>query len=390
MHQRSKPSFQSTMPNRPLTVVQILPELESGGVERGTLEISRALVQRGHRSVVVSAGGRLVERLIADGGVHLTLDTGRKSPLTLLNAGRLRKLLTELPADLVHVRSRMPAWVTLLAWRSMRPPERPRLVTTVHGLNSVNWYSKVMTRGEQVIAVSDCCRSYVLNNYPTTDPARVTTIHRGVSSDEFPYGFQPPAEWIADWRTEYPQLIGRLVVLLVGRITRFKGHFDFLQVIQQLKSLNIPVHGLIVGGEDPRRQRYADSVHAEVQRLALGSDVTFTGRRADVREIMSVSDVVLSTSIEPPESFGRTVLEAVKLGRPTVGYAHGGVGEVLGTVYPDGRVPPHDTGAMAAKIAAIHRGELAGPPPTRRFELSQLLDEEIDLYESLVATPRAA
>jgi glycosyltransferase involved in cell wall biosynthesis len=118
--------------------------------------------------------------------------------------------------------------------------------------------------------------------------------------------------------------------------------------------------------------------------------VTFTGHRSDVREIMSISDVVLSTSIEPPESFGRTVLEAVKLGRPTVGYDHGGVGEVLGTVYPEGRVPPRATEAMAAKIAAIHRGELAGPPPTSRFELSQLLDEEIDLYESLVAAPRAA
>jgi glycosyltransferase involved in cell wall biosynthesis len=378
------------MSHRPLTIVQILPELQSGGVERGTLEINRALVRRGHRSVVVSAGGRLVEKLIAEGGEHVDLDTGRKSPLTLLNAGRLRKLLIDLPADLVHVRSRMPAWVTLLAWRGMRPHERPRLVTTVHGLNSVNWYSKVMTRGEQVIAVSDCCRSYVLDNYPTTDPARVTTIHRGVSSDEFPYGFQPPAEWIADWRSEYPQLTDRFVVLLVGRLTRFKGHHDFLQVIQRLKSNALPVHGLIVGSADPRRQSYADSLHAEVRRLNLADDVTFTGHRSDVREIMSISDVVLSTSIEPPESFGRTVLEAVKLGRPTVGYDHGGVGEVLGTVYPEGRVPPRATEAMAAKIAAIHRGELAGPPPTSRFELSQLLDEEIDLYESLVAAPRAA
>src|SRR5690606_13525376 len=179
-------------------------------------------------------------------------DTGRKSPLTLLGARRLKKLLADLRADLVHVRSRMPAWVTLLAWHRMRPHARPRLVTTVHGLNSVNWYSKVMTRGERVIAVSDCCRSYVLRNYPGTDPGRVTTIHRGVSSDEFPYGFRPTPEWIAAWRSEYPQLKDRFVVLLVGRMTRFKGHFDFLQVIHKLKSQNLSVHGLIVGGQDPR------------------------------------------------------------------------------------------------------------------------------------------
>jgi glycosyltransferase involved in cell wall biosynthesis len=364
--------------------VQILPSLESGGVERGTLEISRALVTRGHRSIVISAGGRLVEKLLAEGGEHITFDLGKKSPFTLLKARKLKSLFKELQADLVHVRSRMPAWVTLVAWRLMPKLDRPRLVTTVHGLNSVNRYSKVMTYGEQVIAVSHCCRDYVLANYPDTDPAKVMVIHRGVSHEEFPYGFQPTQQWRNEWFTLYPQLDGPFVVLLPGRLTRFKGHFDFLAAIAKLKSQGVPVHGLIVGGADPNRLEYADSIIREADRLGIGDDVTMAGHRSDIREIMSVSHAVVSTSIKPPESFGRTVLEAIKLGRPTLGYDHGGVGEVLGTIYPEGRVPLEDTDTLAAKLAMIYRGELAPPQATDEFDLPTLLNKEIDLYEKLV------
>lgn len=371
-----------------LTIVQILPELRGGGVERGTLEISRALVERGHRSVVISAGGPLVEKLCAEGGEHCTLDVGKKNPLTLLQAPRLKKLIKSLSADVVHVRSRMPAWVTIAAWKLMPRSQRPRLITTVHGLNSVNWYSKVMTYGERVIAVSECCRDYVLQNYPTTDPAKVVTIHRGVSASEFPYGYKPSAEWIGDWHAEYPYLKDRFVVLLPGRLTRFKGHFDFLQAISKVKQQGAPVHGLIVGGVDPRRQAYAASVHAEVTRLGLDDDVTFTGHRSDLREIMSMSDAVVSTSIKPPESFGRTVLEAVKLGRPTLGYDHGGVGEVLAAVYAEGRVPLEDTDTLAARLLAVHRGELDPPQRTDKFDLPTLLAVEIDLYEDLAREQR--
>lgn len=374
-----------------LTIMQVLPALDGGGVERGTLEISRGLRARGHRSLVVSAGGGLVEQLEGQGGEHLTLDLSRKSPTTLLKTGQLRKLLIKHAVDLVHVRSRMPAWVTLGAWKLLPKPTRPRLVTTVHGLNSVNAYSRVMTYGEQVIAVSHCCRDYVLTNYPQTDPDKVTVIHRGVDSKQFPFGHQPSAAWVDQWQADYPQLKDRFVVLLPGRLTRFKGHFDFLKVVQQLKAEQLPVHGLIVGGEDPRRQKYAQSLRDEVQRARLSSDITFTGHRSDLREIMAVSDAVVSTSIQPPESFGRTVLESVRLGRPTIGYAHGGVGEVLSTVYPEGRVELQDVAGMSDKLSQVYRQKLPPPEPTDAFELERMIEKEINLYEALVAnSPRTA
>ena len=364
--------------------MQILPALEGGGVERGTLEISRGLVARGHKSLVVSAGGRLVDQLAEQGGRHLKLDMLKKSPLTLLKAGRLRQMMIEEGVDLVHVRSRMPAWVTLRAWKRLPPATRPRLVTTVHGLNSVNFYSRIMTCGEKVIAVSHCCRDYVLKNYPATDPDKVIVIHRGVDSAQFPHGHQPTQDWLEKWQQDFPQLVDRFVVLLPGRLTRFKGHFDFLKVVQQLKEHQLPIHGLIVGGEDPRRKKYVQSLREEIARAGLTAEITFAGHRTDIREIMSVSNAVVSTSIQPPESFGRTVLEAVRLGRPTIGYAHGGVGEVLSTVYPEGRVQLQDTAGMAEKLAEVYRGELQPPQPTDEFELSKMVEKEINLYESLV------
>ena len=364
--------------------MQVLPALVGGGVERGTLEISAGLVARGHRSLVVSAGGGLVQELEGQGGKHLLLDLSRKSPGTLLKTGHLRRLLVNEGVDLVHVRSRMPAWVTLAAWKSLPASKRPRLITTVHGLNSVNRYSRVMTFGEKVIAVSNCCRDYVLKNYPRTDPEKVVVIHRGVDSAQFPYRHQPPDDWRERWQAEFPQLANRFVVLLPGRLTRFKGHFDFLEAIRLLKETNLRVHGLIVGGEDPRRLKYAHSLREEVERLGLAADISFAGHRRDLREIMSVSDAVVSTSIQPPESFGRTVLEAVRLGRPTIGYAHGGVGEVLTEVYPAGRVRLQDTAGLADKLAAVYRGELSPPEATGEFELATMVEKEIALYESLV------
>ena len=134
-----------------LTVLQVLPSLEGGGVERGTLEVAAELVRRGHRSLVISSGGRLVAALEQEGSRHFSWPLGRKSLITLGYILPLRRFMAEQRVDIVHVRSRMPAWVVWLAWRGMDPASRPRLVTTVHGLYSVSRYSAVMTWGERVI-----------------------------------------------------------------------------------------------------------------------------------------------------------------------------------------------------------------------------------------------
>lgn len=367
-----------------LTVVQMLPALESGGVEKGTLEVGRFLVQRGHRSLVISRGGPMVEQLVREGSEHIPLDVGRKSIWTLRHVPTLRKTLGQLDADILHVRSRMPAWVAWLAWRGMEARTRPHLVTTVHGLYSVNAYSAIMTKGERVIAVSNTVRDYVLHNYPGTDPARISVIPRGIDPAVYPWGYRPPQAWLADWQTQYPQLAGRKVITLPGRITRLKGHEDFIQLIGRLKTGGEPVHGLVVGGAEAKKQAYLAELKDKVASAGLGQDITFTGQRGDLREIMAVSDLVLSLS-NKPESFGRTVLEALSMGVPVVGYAHGGVGEQLGLLYPRGRVPLGDLDSLVRQCRAIDAATRITPltsPPT----LQDMLTATLAIYEHLTET----
>jgi glycosyltransferase involved in cell wall biosynthesis len=222
--------------SRPLTVVQLLPALEAGGVERGTLVIARALVAAGDRSVVISAGGRLVAPLVAGGSEHIELDIGRKSIASLWLVPKLRRRFVELGADIVHARSRLPAWLTLLAWRGMDRATRPRFVTTMHGLNSVNLYSSVMARGERVICVSQTVREHILKHYPKTDPARLRVIPRAVDPVEFPHGHRPDGDWRKRFVAEHPGLSGPAPWLcLAGRGTRMKGQGHAIRLVADLR-----------------------------------------------------------------------------------------------------------------------------------------------------------
>ncbi|OIQ82747.1 2-deoxystreptamine N-acetyl-D-glucosaminyltransferase [mine drainage metagenome] len=368
---------------RRLTVLQVLPALAGGGVERGTLEVGKFLVEHGHRSMVMSAGGRMVEQLTREGSEHFAWAVGAKSLMTLRLISRLRRFLVEQQVDVLHVRSRMPAWIAWLAWRGMNPATRPHLVTTVHGMYSVSRYSAIMMKGERVIAVSDTIRRYILNNYPEVPAARIALIPRGVDPAEFPHGYRPPEAWLDAWRAQYPQLEGRLVLTLPGRLTRLKGHEDFIRLIGRLKARGLSVHGLIVGGEDPRRRRYAQQLLGRVAGAGMADAITFTGHRSDLREIMAVSDIVLSLSSKP-ESFGRTSLEALSLGVPVIGYDHGGVGETLRAIFPEGAVPLGQADALEDAVVRNIRPQ-AGIAAAHNFLLQHMLERTIQVYEELVS-----
>lgn len=363
-----------------MKVVQLVPALESGGVERGVLEIAAALVAAGHESVVVSGGGRLVAALEAGGSRHVRWDIGRKHPASLPQVRRLRRWLAAERPDIVHARSRMPAWIAWLAWRGMPAAVRPRFVTTMHGLYSVNAYSAVMTRGERVIAVSDTALRYIQEAYPGTAPEKLQRIHRGVDQRRFHKAFAPASEWLAQWRREHPQLAGKALVTLPGRLTRLKGHDDFIAMLDHARARHPDVAGVVVGGADPKRHRYT----TELRRRAVG--VTFAGHRDDLREIMAVSAAVVSLSTHP-ESFGRTVLEALSLGTPVIGYAHGGVGEVLEQVFPQGRVRPGDPVDAARALGAVLDDREGARRAVRDhdFTLERMCTRTLALYAELAA-----
>jgi len=366
---------------RKLTVIQTLPALSTGGVERGTLEVAEELVKRGHRSIVVSSGGAMLKELIEKGSEHYDLAVGKKSLATLWHIPRLRKIMRETGATIVHARSRLPAWISYLAWKGMDPASRPRFITSVHGPYTVNRYSRIMTRGERVIAISDFIRDYITRNYPDVPTGKIIVIPRGVSRERYPYMFHPGKAWLASWHNQYPLLENKTFVTLPGRITRWKGQEDFLHILSRLPGDDNTIHGLIVGGPHPLKQHYFEELKALAKKLGLDHRLTFAGHRNDVREIMSISRIVMSLSNEP-EAFGRTVLESLSLGVPVIAYAHGGAGEVMRTVFPEGLVPKNDTAAAAGLIAKFL---IARPkvPEQNPFSLRRMLDSTMRLYEDV-------
>lgn len=367
-----------------MKVLQILPELNSGGVERGTLEVAEYLVKNGHEALVVSNGGRQVEVLEKLGGRHIAMPVHRKSLTSLFQVRAFRRLLEQERPDILHIRSRVPGWIAWLAWRKMDPATRPRLVSTVHGFYSVSFYSAVMTKGERVIAVSESIRKYILENYPLTPLENITVIYRGIDPDEYPPSYQPPTAWSEKWDLENPQLKGKQVFLLPGRITRLKGHSDFFNLLGRLKNKGHEVHGLVVGDTHPKKRSYLEELHELARENNLQDSVTFTGHRSDVREIMAVSDVVCALS-QQPESFGRTVLEAMAIGKPVLGYDCGGVGELLAAIFPEGRVKAMDSEELLNAACQILANRPVPKIPVTAFTLEAMCSGTLELYEELLA-----
>ena len=373
--------------SRPLTVVQLLPALDTGGVERGTLEIAEALVAAGHRSVVISAGGKLVAPLVAGGSEHFELDIGRKSLWSLRLVPTLRRRFAELGADLVHARSRLPAWLTWFAWRGMDARTRPRFVTTMHGLNSVNPYSGIMARGERVICVSQTVRTHILKHYPKTDPACLRVIPRAVDPLAFPRGHQPADDWRAQFIAEHPALSGPAPWLcLAGRGTRMKGHAHAIQLVADLRQSGVETRLILLGVREPGREHYVDELRNQATRQGVLDAVVMTAPRRDVRDVMAASALVLQVSPKA-EAFGRTVVEALNLGVPVLGFDLAGVGEQLRDLFPQGAVPLGDRAALAERAQALlASGER--PAPFDRYRLAQMQAATLAVYRELAEAPR--
>ncbi len=363
---------------RRLTVVQLLPALDAGGVERSTLEIAEALVRDGHRAIVVSKGGRMLSQLRATGAEHITLDIGRKSLWTFRHVPALRRLFTEVEADIVHARSRLPARLGWHALQGMRR-QRPHFMTTAHGLNSPSRYSAIMTRGERVVCVSNVVRDHLLRHYPETDPGRLRVIPRGIDPLQFPRSPAPDRAARARVAEQHPQLGGDGPLLLMpGRGTRLKGHADALALLGELRAGGLDARLWMPGARDPQRARYVEELQVQARATGVADALAITASIDKIVDAYAACDLVLQLS-RKPEAFGRTVIEALAVGRPVVGWAHGGVGELLAELQPEGMVATFDMTALAQRVRML----LAHPPApaaTMPYTLHAMQRATLDLY----------
>ena len=350
---------------RRLTVVQLLPALDSGGVERSTLEHAAALVRAGHRSIVVSAGGRLLPMLRKAGSEHVELDIGRKTMASVRHVLALRSLFKRVKPDIVLARSRMPAWLGWLALRGWFG-SKPHFLTAVHGLNSAGRYSSILTRGERVLCVSETVRAHVLKQWPATDPRRLSVVAPGIDPGEFPQGHEADSAWCEQLWREHPGLRGGRLLLMPGRGSRSKGHDHALALLAALRKQGCDARLWLLGAQQRGREAYVAELQARAIALGVTDALVISPARADIAQAYAASDLVLQLSTEP-EAFGRTTFEALAIGKPVLGWAHGGVGELLQRHFPAGAVRPFDQATLvetAARLLASGTVPTTAPLPT--------------------------
>lgn len=359
-------------------VVQALVSLNLGGSEMVAVETAEYLRAEGHRVTVVAANGPLSDRVSACGAELLDWTIGKKRLSTLRYIKQLQRWLEANPVDILHVHSRLPAWICYLALRKLPASKRPVFITSVHGQYSVSFYSAIMARGDHVIAVSKHIRKYTLHNYLPENSKKLHTIYGGTSQRDFPFGYTPGKQWLSSTHHEYPQLLNKRILLLPGRLSRYKGHATFIELVAALQDEFDDIHAVILGRAKPG-SRYINELEGLAERHGLGNKLTFCGARTDMRDWMSASDIVFNLCSDPPEAFGRTIPEALSLGVPAIGWNHGGVGEVLDVMFPLGAVEADDFAALTRKTRAF----LLDKPLVKKnetFSLQKSMERTINLY----------
>ena len=381
-----------------MKVMHLVPAMEQGGVETVVLNLVRELSGTAE-SVVVSKGGRLVERLVADGGRHVALDVKSKNPLTYFSrAGKLRKLLKAEKPDLVCVHSRVPAWLFVWANRGLGF----KWITYAHGANSVSRYSEVMTKGDLTVTPSRFLADYLKANYGLAEE-RIRVINPAVDSKRFDQD-NLDRTFVETKRREWGLAADDFVVMAVGRITEVKGYDTLIKAVRLLQSNNQTIKQsnnfrlVIVGDADKGHQDYLESLKALAAEAGLETggvrrDVVFAGGESKIPECLSLASVVVSSNVKKPESFGLSMAEALMMGKPVVAKAFGGALDIVRDGIDGVLVPPggkDDAAAFAAAIARVRDSDFGDLRASAcgRFAVPAMTARTLACYRELLPQER--
>ncbi len=375
-----------------MKILQVLPALGQGGVERGTIEIAAALKAAGVENAVASSGGRLVKRLEELGVDHLQLPLDSKNPFVMRScAKRLAAYCRENGVTLMHVRSRAPAWV--VKWASKKCGVK--WIATFHGVYGTDPkflkipYNRVMLQGERTIAVSEYVRDHILSTYAGVDPEKIVLIYRGAETHVFNPDSVSREDAEAKKTKQYHFDRDLPVITIPGRLSRLKGQEIFFEALTMMRNHR---YGVLVLGSDQGRTEYSDHLRTMAGRLPDETRVVFRDHTSEMPVVYALSDIVVSATASHPESFGRTIAEAQAMGRLVVATAHGGACELVEDGVTGFLVPPGDAKALAEKLdemlemseEAKERIRRAAAESVRtRFSTSRMCEGTLALYREL-------
>jgi len=342
----------------PLNVLQVIPALDAGGAERTAVDVARAVVEAGGKAWIATKGGRLAAEAVKAGAVIVEGPYETKNPLTIWrNAATLADLARKENIAIIHARSRAPAWSAYLAAQRTGA----KYVATYHGIYNAKsglkrWYNGIMARGDAVIANSHFTADHVLNEHKV-DKAKLHVIPRGIDVD----GFTPERvtnERIETLRKQWGLEGGRPVILMPGRLTRWKGQLVFIEALAKLPDRDFEA---VMVGDAQERDSYVDELRTALAKHNLTDLVRIPGHCSDMPAAFMVADIIVTPSIEP-EAFGRVAVEAQAMGKPVVASRLGAQSETVVDGVTGFLFPPGDGGALAQGITRA----LALSPDARR------------------------
>lgn len=357
-------------------IVHLLPELKQGGIETVVVGLNREQTNAGHQLTVISAGGPMSKTIEQDGGRHIQLDVCSKNPLTLpVRIIKLRNILAKLQPDILHVHSRVPAWICWFANKRLHIP----FITTVHGFNSVSKYSEIMTKGDRVICVSHPVKKYILENYPVTEK-KIDVVHGGIDPEKF-----NPAEIDPEAIEQLKARLGfdnKIIISSVGRITELKDYETFIRAIKIASDKNPAICGLIVGHVRQDKQQYFERLKNLIHELNLNGIVQIATDLTDIPAVYALSNLVISGS-KKPESFGLTLIEALAMNTPVAATRHGGPLDIIqeginGVFFAP--VDPEDLANTLSDALRLSSGEFR-ESTINTFSLQKMADGNIKVYE---------
>lgn len=378
-----------------MNILQVVPELNAGGVERTTIEIAQVLSANAHQAHVASEGGRMEDELANAGGILHRLNLASKNPLTLRkNTRDLIKLIKEHKIDLVHARSRAPAWAAKAAADAVGIP----YITTYHGIYNAKTglkrrYNAIMAKGAFVIANSNFTKNHIMNEHGT-DADKIVVIPRGVEMDVFDPASVKPADKTA-MRTEWQVSENRPIILLPGRLTRWKGQLVAIAAIAELKENGIDAD-LVLLGDAQGREDYVTELETKIETLDLQDRVFIAPHTQNMPAAYAAADIVISASTDP-EAFGRVSAEAQAMQKLVVASNHGGSTETVVNGETGFLVTPDDAAALANGIASAvaistrerkQMGKRARTRIGREFSAAALQKATLDVYETAINNRR--
>lgn len=370
-------------------IMQVIPELGPGGAEQGCIDITGEITRAGAKALVVSNGGPRIHDITRAGGTHIQLPVHSKNPLVMMqNVGRLKKLIDEHDVDIVHARSRAPAWSCYRACKG----SDAKFMTTCHAPynfegNAKKFYNSSIARGERVIAISNYVAQYLRDSYKLDD-SRIRVIHRGVALEKFHPTAVTPERMIKlarEWRI--PD--GTSVIMMPGRLTRWKGHHVLIDAIARMGRRDI---FCILIGADQGRTGYRLELEEEIREKGLEGLVRIIDHCDDMPSAYMLATVVVSASTDP-EGFGRVPVEAQAMGRPIIATDHGGARETIIRGETGWLIPPNDAQTLSRAIT-----ESLSLDPTQRailatrammnvannFTREKMGDETLNVYAELL------